>query len=306
MGIKSLSLTLSIFVWTSQIPLTLAGPLAPVKRSEPISKEALERILDEGGFPELKSACIDAVNFSLDRRIKVLQKRLLAIPKEVQSLKLVLENAEALMACKAPGGARKVLSRFGPEGHMQRTKWLLMSWGASKASMDHAGASMALRRLVNGEIKALDREELIVDHEEGGSPVTVSALDALAEHERYMGRLESAASVLLSGEKEGLVKARRLSLAAELVAGLSSEKYEKFLDLAFQLAQKEKAWGLALEILQRRLKLDLASGVDPATTKNRLEQLSKRLDDRYTLLEIVEEQQLQPFQRDGELLPSSR
>ncbi len=300
MGIKSLSLTLSIFIWGIQAPVALSSPFASASKPEPWSKESIERVLSEGSFSELRLACIDAVKFSLNSRLKALRKRLLATTDQAQSLKLVLENAEALMACKAPIAVNKVLSRFAPADGSERREWLLMSWRASSASMDHHRASIALRRLVKGDIKALDREELTVGYEVNGQPVNVFALDALAEHERSLGRIDSAVSVLLSGEKVGLVKAQRLALAAELAAGLSGKKYEDFLDIAFHHAEKENAWGLALEILKLRLKLDLKNGVNSAKTEIRLQKLSRRLDDRYTLLRLVGDDQLElkPPQQD--------
>ena len=248
---------------------------------------AIQKILDDGDLNDLKMACIDSVKFSRDERIQTLQQRLLKLSKQNKSFQRVVANAEALMACKAPGAARKVLSLIAPAEGEDRRDWLLLSWRIASASMDHSRAAIALRRLVRGKIQDLDNEDLVVGHLENGSPITISALDVLAQHEKYMGNVQSAVSVLLAGTKDGITKARRLFLAAELVTGLSGQKYQEFLDLAFKQAETEEAWGLALDILRLRLKLDLASEADASITKKRLENLSRRLDDRYTLMKLL-------------------
>ena len=74
----------------------------------------------------------------------------------IDSLELVQANAEALMSCGAPEAAAVVLNRYLPRVGDERRQWLLLRWRAAAAALDHRQAALALRRLVDGNLKALD------------------------------------------------------------------------------------------------------------------------------------------------------
>ena len=61
----------------------------------------------------------------------------------------------ALLACRAPGSARRVLTATAlapaPNGG-----WLLLSWQAASAALDHEAAVLALRRLADGDLMRLE------------------------------------------------------------------------------------------------------------------------------------------------------
>ena len=54
---------------------------------------------------------------------------------------------------------------------------------------------------------------------------------------------------------------------------------DQLLEQAIELAATEEAWSLAVELLQLQLRLQLAGGGDGARPRQRLEQLTARLDD---------------------------
>ena len=81
-----------------------------------------------------------------------------------------------------------VLNRISPGAGDQRRQWLSLRWQAAAAALDHRQASLALRRLVNGDLVALASLELVNGRR---------GLDQLAEHEAAIGRMNEAAAVLL-------------------------------------------------------------------------------------------------------------
>ena len=58
------------------------------------------------------------------------------------------------------------------------------------------------------------------------------------------------------------------------------------LEQALDQAAAAQAWGLAVELLELQLKLQLAAGGDGARPRQRLQRLAAQLDDRYSLLRL--------------------
>ena len=153
--------------------------------------------------------------------------------------------------------------------------------------MDHPNASLALRRLSRGSLETLDQELITVGYRSDGSRLQRFALDLLAEHERLSDRCEVASKVLLAGRKSGALGAKRLSRAVQCLEGLSTDKRKDMLESALVEAKSDEAWWLVGDILRLRLMLDLSIGEDSTSTRNRLENFAKELDDRYTQLELI-------------------
>ena len=119
----------------------------------------------------------------------------------------------------------------------------------SGGSADHRQAALALRRLVQGDLAALESEEL-----PGGN-----GLERLAEHEAASGRPQAAVDALLSGRSTGVAGARRLGRAAEFLGQMElleteAGQADQLLEEAIELALQE-AWSLAVELLQLQLRL---------------------------------------------------
>ena len=264
MGMPALPLVLTLMA---------AVPAAP---AVPMAEPQFQQLLLEGDLIALEQACRDAVDLGLDQRLQQLRDRLLVLHPTPETLELVLANAGALMSCRSPQSAGVVLNRFSPAQGVERRRWLLLRWQAAAAALDHPQAALALRRLVNGDLAALERETL-----PGGN-----GLERLAEHEAASGRLQAAVDALLSGSSTGVAGARRLARAAELMGETDlleeeASQADQLLEQAIELAASEEAWSLAVELLQRQLTLQLAHGGDGVRPRERLEQLTARLDDRY-------------------------
>ena len=287
MGIHSLPLTVLLLAGVSQAaPLNVAtATSASVK--EPMAEVVYRQLLREGEIPDLAAACADADLFGINARLEELRDRLMVIAPPPQPFDVVMANARALMVCRAPDSTQTVLARFGPAPGRQRRDWLLLSWQAASAAFDHSRASLALRRLANGNLTALDFEQLTVGYGEDGLPLTRSALDLLVEHEISQGRSSEAVIVLLAGRARGTLGARRLALAAELLQDLGSDQHSTMLESALDQAAADQAWGLAEDLLRLQLKLELKAGGDGSRPRRRLERLATRLDDRYTLWQLI-------------------
>ena len=219
----------------------------------------------------LQQACLTARQQGDILQQEVLRNRLLELHPHPNSLEIVLANARALMACGAPESAFQVLSRYGPNRE-ERRDWLLLRWEAAAAALDHPRAALALRRLVDGDISALEQEQL---------PVQRNGLDQLAYHQAAAGEPLDAAAVLLLGRAGGRVGVERLGRAAEFIATEDPEQADQLLEQALERAADAKAWGQAIALLQLQLKLQLAAGGDGARPRERLLQLTAQLDDRY-------------------------
>ena len=287
MGIHSLPLTVLLLAGVSQAaPLNVAtATSASVK--EPMAEVVYRQLLREGEIPDLAAACADADLFGINARLEELRDRLMVIAPPPQPFDVVMANARALMVCRAPDSTQTVLARFGPAPGRQRRDWLLLSWQAASAAFDHSRASLALRRLANGNLTALDFEQLTVGYGEDGLPLTRSALDLLVEHEISQGRSSEAVIVLLAGRARGTLGARRLALAAELLQDLGSDQHSTMLESALDQAAADQAWGLAEDLLRLQLKLELKAGGDGSRPRRRLERLATRLDDRHTLWQLI-------------------
>ena len=135
-----------------------------------------------------------------------------------------MANARALMSCKAPDSAQVVLSRYGPGPGPRRREWLLLSWQAASAALDQERIVLALLRLAEGDLTRLDAEQLVVGLDGQGMPTTRSALDLLAEAQIASGQPDQAVITLLAGRTTGVIAARRLGLAADLLGVMESER----------------------------------------------------------------------------------
>ena len=58
------------------------------------------------------------------------------------------------------------------------------------------------------------------------------------------------------------------------------------MEVALDEAASVQAWGLAMELLQLQLRLQLAAGGDGERPRRRIERLAARLDDAYTQLQL--------------------
>ena len=269
--------------------LLAAAPSAPEQLSsqepQPMAEESFQTLLLEGTLAELEQGCVEAAAFGLSDRQQQLRDRLISFNRTPQTMDEVLTNARVLLTCRSPDGARTVLSRYLPGFGAERERWLRLSWQAADAALDHPRAARALRRLVNGDLMALEQLELVEAPDasaEPGEPITVNGLDQLAHHEAAAGDRLAAAEVLLSGRTTGAVAARRLGLAAELLEEADLDRADQLLELALDQAAADEAWGLAVDLLRVQLRLQLAAGGDGARPRQRLKRLTARLDDQYS------------------------
>ncbi len=146
----------------------------------------------------------------------------------------------------------------------------------------------------------LDGEQLVVGIDEQGIASTRSALDLLAAAQIASGQNEQAVISLLAGRTPGVVAARRLGLAAELLDAIEPERGASLIEAALDQAAAVQAWNHAEDLLRLQLRLELASGGSGDRPRERLKRLATRVDDRFTLMELeqdlqgvsVEQQQL--------------
>ena len=275
MGISSLS-----------ISLLLAAAPAPAE-PQPIAESVYRTVLESGDLGQLDAACRDAARFGQNERLKALRDRLMVVAPAPQPFAVVTSNARALLACRAPESAQRVLSRYGPgEGGHRRT-WLLLSWRAAAAALDHEAAILALRRYADGDLVRLDSVRLQVGETDAGQPLTRSALDQLADHEAALGRIERAVAVALSGRPTGLEGAERLAQVARWQEALGRYDASNLLDAALDQAAVAEAWAQAEELLKLQLRLERKAGGDGSRPRARLERLATRVDDRYTLWQLL-------------------
>jgi len=252
-------------------------------------QEVFETVLLEGGLPDLALACQQSASFGLNERLQLLRDRLMLVAPAPQTFDVVMANARALMSCKAPASAQVVLSRFGPGPGPRRREWLLLSWQAASAALNQEGIVLALLRLAEGDLARLDAEQLVVGLDEQGLPTTRSALDLLAEAQIASGQLDQAVITLLSGRTPGVIAARRLGLAAELLDVIEFERSASLLEAALDQAAAEQAWNQAEDLLRLQLRLELANGGSGERPRERLRRLATRVDDRFTLLDLIQD-----------------
>jgi hypothetical protein len=257
--------------------LTLLSAVTPTASPQPWSDARFQDLLVSGTITTMEQACLDPMAAGTKLRKQQLRDRLLAIHPVPASFDLTMRNAGALLTCGAPEGTALVLNRFSPARGDERRRWLMLRWQAAAAALDHRQAALALRRLVDGNVAALDDITLAGPR---------NGLDTLAEHEASRGRPQSAALVLLQGDLQGAAGARRRGRAAEWLAATDPEQADQLLEVALDEAASVQAWGLAMELLQLQLRLQLAAGGDGERPRRRIERLAARLDDAYTQLQL--------------------
>jgi hypothetical protein len=268
--------------------LTLLSAVTPTASPQAWSDARFKELLVKGTIPSMEQACLDPMVSGTKQRKQQLRDRLLAIHPVPASFDLTMRNAGALLTCGSPEGTALVLNRFSPAFGEERRSWLMLRWQAASAALDHRQAALALRRLVNGNVAALDDITLAGPR---------NGLDVLAEHEASQGRSQAAALVVLQGDLQGSAGARRRGQAAEWLAATNPEQADQLLELALDEAASDQAWGLAMELLQLQLRLQLAAGGDGERPRRRLERLAARLDDSYTLLQLNPESTAPPSLR---------
>ena len=254
MGIQSLPMLLSL----------LAAAI-PLSEPQPMAEERFQQWLVESDLQQLERGCTDP----LIGRQQEIRDRLLVLHPAPDSFELVMANATALLTCGSPDSAARVLNRISPAVGEERRRWLRLRWQAAAAGLDHREAALALRRLVNGDLIALASLEL------GDGRL---GLDQLAEHEAALGRQQEAAAVLLLAPNT-----QRLAQAADWLASADAAAADQLLEQALDQAAADQAWGLAVELLELQLSLQLAAGGDGARPRQRLQRLAAQLDDRYIL-----------------------
>ena len=297
MGLLPLPLSLLLAVvpgtaTTLPAPIESSGPLElqdSLASPAPMTQEAFDAVLLEGGIPELKLACDDSARFGVDERLQLLRDRLMVVAPSPQTFDVVMANARALISCKAPDSAQVVLSRYGPGPGPRRREWLLLSWQAASAALDQERIVLALMRLADGDLARLDSEQLVVGIDEQGIASTRSALDLLAAAQIASGQSEQAVISLLAGRTPGVVAARRLGLAAELLDTLEPERGVSLIEAALDQAAAVQAWNQAEDLLRLQLRLELASGASGERPRERLRRLANRVDDRFTLMELEQD-----------------
>ncbi len=267
----------------------------PAPVSPAMSEATFEAALASEELSVLELACQDSARFDQPQRLRLLRDRLMAVRPVPQPLPVVLANANALISCLAPEAALGVLDRYGPGPGLERQQWLIQQWRAANAGLNHRRASEALRRLAAGNLASLETMALPVRLREDGSLDTRAALDVLAGHLEVMGRNREAAEVLLAGRLPGVVAAERLRTAARLLGFLPLDERNGLLETALDQAAAAGAWGLAAELLDVQLRLQLAEGGDAGLAYDRRLRLSQRIDDAYTewLLRSVDPDQAQ-------------
>ena len=288
MGLLPLPLSLVLAVVPGSAT-TLSAPIessAPPSSPMPMTQAAFETVLFEGDLPELTLACEDSARFGVNERLQLLRDRLMLVAPSPQPFDVVMANARALMSCKAPDSAQVVLSRYGPGPGPRRREWLLLSWQAASAALDQERIVLALLRLAEGDLTRLDAEQLVVGLDGQGMPTTRSALDLLAEAQIASGQPDQAVITLLAGRTTGVIAARRLGLAAELLGVMESERSASLIEAALDQAAAEQAWNQAEDLLRLQLRLELASGGSGDRPRERLRRLATRVDDRFTLLDL--------------------
>ena len=249
--------------------LSLLAAAAPLSEPQPMAEEPFQQWLLESDLQQLELGCGDPLISAGGGRRQQIRDRLLVLHPAPQSFERVMANASALLTCGSPDSAARVLNRISPAQGEERRLWLRLRWQAAASALDHREAALALRRLVNGDLIAL------ADLDLGDGRL---GLDQLALHEAALGRQDEAVGLLLLAPNP-----QRLAQAAEWLAVRDDEAADQLLEQALDQAAAAQAWGLAVELLELQLKLQLAAGGDGARPRQRLQRLAAQLDDRYSL-----------------------
>ena len=249
--------------------LSLLAAAAPLSEPQPMAEEPFQQWLLESDLQQLELGCGDPLISASGGRRQQIRDRLLVLHPAPQSFERVMANASALLTCGSPDSAARVLNRISPAQGEERRLWLRLRWQAAASALDHREAALALRRLVNGDLIAL------ADLDLGDGRL---GLDQLALHEAALGRQDEAVGLLLLAPNP-----QRLAQAAEWLGVRDDEAADQLLEQALDQAAAAQAWGLAVELLELQLKLQLAAGGDGARPRQRLQRLAAQLDDRYSL-----------------------
>ena len=210
--------------------LTLLSAVAPAASPQRMGDARFRDLLVDGTIITMEKACLDPMAAGTKRRKQQLHDRLLAIHPVPASFDLTMRNAGALLTCGSPEGTALVLNRFIPARGDERRRWLTLRWQAAAAALDHPQAALALRRLVDGNVAALDQITLT------GSR---NARDTLAVHEASRGRSQAAALVLLQGDLPGAAGARRRGQAAKWLFPTDPEQADQLLEVALDEAASD-------------------------------------------------------------------
>ena len=249
--------------------LSLLAAAAPLSEPQPMAEERFQQWLLESDLQQLELGCGDPLISASGGRRQQIRDRLLVLHPAPQSFERVMANASALLTCGSPDSAARVLNRISPAQGEERRLWLRLRWQAAASALDHREAALALRRLVNGDLIAL------ADLDLGDGRL---GLDQLVLHEAALGRQDEAVGLLLLAPNP-----QRLAQAAEWLAVRDDEAADQLLEQALDQVAAAQAWGLAVELLELQLKLQLAAGGDGARPRQRLQRLAAQLDDRYSL-----------------------
>ena len=249
--------------------LSLLAAAAPLSEPQPMAEEPFQQWLLESDLQQLELGCGDPLISASGGRRQQIRDRLLVLHPAPQSFERVMANTSALLTCGSPDSAARVLNRISPAQGEERRLWLRLRWQAAASALDHREAALALRRLVNGDLIAL------ADLDLGDGRL---GLDQLVLHEAALGRQDEAVGLLLLAPNP-----QRLAQAAEWLAVRDDEAADQLLEQALDQAAAAQAWGLAVELLELQLKLQLAAGGDGARPRQRLQRLAAQLDDRYSL-----------------------
>ena len=106
--------------------LTLLAAVTAAPDPQVIREERFQSVLAEMDLAAAEQACLNPRIASSDGRRQALRDRLLELHPVIDSLELVLANAEALMSCGAPEAAAVVLNRYIPRVGDERSQWLLL------------------------------------------------------------------------------------------------------------------------------------------------------------------------------------
>lgn len=249
--------------------LSLLAAATPLSEPQPMADERFQQWMLESDLQQLELGCGDPLISASGGRRQQIRDRLLVLHPAPQSFDRVMANASALLTCGSPDSAARVLNRISPAQGEERRLWLRLRWQAAASALDHREAALALRRLVNGDLIAL------ADLDLGDGRL---GLDQLVLHEAALGRQDEAVGLLLLAPNP-----QRLAQAAEWLAVRDDEAADQLLEQALDQAAAAQAWGLAVELLELQLKLQLAAGGDGARPRQRLQRLAAQLDDRYSL-----------------------
>ena len=243
--------------------LSLLAAAAPLSEPQPMAEERFQQWLLESDLQQLELGCGDPLIGASSGRRQQIRDRLLVLHPAPQSFELVMANASALLTCGS------TVRRGFSIGSAQR------GGGAPPAALALAGGCAGSprsghpQRLVNGDLIAL------ADLDLGDGRL---GLDQLALHQAALGRQDEAVALPLLAPNP-----QRLAQAAEWLANRDAEAADQLLEQALDQAAAAQAWGLAVELLELQLKLQLAAGGDGARPQQRLQRLAAQLDDRYSL-----------------------